>query len=73
MEPSFVAAEQNRRSEYCGCDLSQLSVPRLEGPKSIIGQKQRHKLYCRGAETEEGVSLCVGEGSWCICSVNQVP
>lgn len=59
VEPFFAAAEQKRRSEYSGCDLSQLSLPRLEGSKSIIGQKQRHILYCREAETEEGVSVCV--------------
>lgn len=58
VEPSSAAAEQKLRSEYSGCDLSRLTLPRLEGPKSIIGQKQRHILYCREAETEEGVSVC---------------
>lgn len=50
----FLVVEQKCRSEYSGCDLSQLRLPRLEGPKSIIGQKQRHKLYCREEETEKG-------------------
>jgi len=61
-EPCFAAAEQKCRSEYSCFDVSQLSLPRLDGPKSIIGQKQRHILYCREAETEEGVSVCV-----CVC------
>lgn len=61
---SSLQLQRRSRSEYSGCDLSQVSLPRLEGPKSIIGQKQRHILYCRKAETEEGVSVCVH------CSVN---
>lgn len=40
------------RTVYAGCDLSQVSMPRLDGPKSIIGQKQRHILYSRKAEAE---------------------
>lgn len=28
-------------------------MPRLDGPKTIIGQKQRHILYSRKAESEE--------------------
>ena len=56
LEPGFAAAEQKCGSEYSCFDLSQLSLPRLEGPKSIIGQKQRHILYRREAERKEGVS-----------------
>lgn len=50
------------RSEYGGCDLSQVSLPRLEGPKSIIGQKLGCIMYCRKAETEKG-----GNASVCVC------
>lgn len=28
-------------------------MPRLDGPKTIIGQKQRHILYSRKAESKE--------------------
>lgn len=41
------------RTAHTGCDLSQVSMPRLDAPKTIIGQKQRHILYSRKAETEE--------------------
>lgn len=51
------------RSEYGGCDLSQVSLPRLEGPKSIIGQKLGCIMYCRKAETEKG-----GNASVCVCA-----
>lgn len=50
------------RSEYGGCDLSQVSLPRLEEPKSIIGQKLGCIMYCRKAETEKG-----GNASVCVC------
>lgn len=55
--PWSAAAEQKHRSEYRGFDLSQLLLPRLQGPKSIIGQKQRHIMYCMEAETED----------YCVC------
>lgn len=56
---SSLQLRRRSRSEYGGCDLSQVSLPRLEGPKSIIGQKLGCIMYCRNREGGKCECMCV--------------
>lgn len=55
------------RTAHTGCDLSQVSLPRLDAPKTIIGQKQRHILYSRKQKTRRSLSLLLCQ-SCCLKS-----